>query len=59
MQGAMLAFLNISAQYHIEMQCDIPHSLLHILQECPRHNEEYQTFHLIGALRDILGDGSP
>jgi hypothetical protein len=29
------------------------------LQECPCHNEEYQTIHLMGTLEDILGDGSP
>jgi hypothetical protein len=30
----------------------------YILQECPRYEEERQTFHVTGTLRDILGDDS-
>jgi hypothetical protein len=37
--------------------CGLPVTISHILLECPRYNKDHRTFHLQGALRDVLGDG--
>jgi hypothetical protein len=33
-----------------------PYTVLHILQQCPYYDEEFQTFYLHGAMNNILGD---
>lgn len=39
------------------VHCGLPCTISHILLECPHYNKDRRTFHLQGALRDILGDG--
>jgi hypothetical protein len=38
------------------INCDVPHTVLHILVDCPYYGEASRAYQLQGALSDILGD---